>query len=83
MNGVALDVEAEDVRGTLERFLRIGRELHATSLTAATRLDLSLNDNGTAEFFGGLLGVLGGTHHDATGRRHTVACEQFFGLELV
>ena len=45
VDGVALDVHAEDLLGGLGGLVRGVRELHAARLAAATRLDLRLDDD--------------------------------------
>src|SRR6478609_4751595 len=52
VNGVALDVHAEDRLGLLSGLVGVGRELHATRLATTTGLDLGLDHDVAANALG-------------------------------
>ena len=84
VNGVTLDVHAQDGLGVLGRLLRGLGDLHAASLATATHLDLRLDgDDGGAELRCGLGRLLGNLRDDASKHRHTVLLKQVAGLVFV
>ena len=79
---MAVDVEAEDVRGVLANGIDIGGEFHAARLAAATGVDLRLDHHRGAEFFGGSDGLIDRECHLAGAHRHPILGEELLALIL-
>ncbi|CNI07156.1 Uncharacterised protein [Mycobacterium tuberculosis] len=80
VNGVALDVHAENCLSVLVSFFGGLCELNAASLTAAAGLNLSLNDGKTANFLSCCLCFFRGGRNNALEHGYTVLCEELARL---
>ena len=80
---VPLDVESEDVLGARLGLVGRGRELDATGLAAAARLDLGLHDDGGADLARGLVRGIGRGAHLPGGDGDSMRIEEVLGLVLV
>jgi hypothetical protein len=83
VDGVTLDVHAEDVGGVLLGLGRVVGELDAARLAPATDLHLSLDDHAAAEAVGYLAGFRHGGGDPAVQHRQPVPGEQRAPLVLV
>jgi hypothetical protein len=77
-----LDVQAEDVLGAGARLVRVGGELDAAGLAAATRLDLGLHDDLGPDLAGDRLGLLRCLRHTTGEHGDAVRGQQVTGLVL-
>ena len=82
VDGVALDVHAEDLARLGDGVLRVVGELHAAGLAAATRLDLRLDDDPATLGLGRGRGLLGRGDHGADRDRYAVLGEELLRLVL-
>ena len=80
---VPLDVESEDVVGARLGLVGGGRELDASGLATAARLDLRLHHHGGADLARGLVGCVGRGTHFPGGDRDSMRVEEVLGLVLV
>ena len=80
VDGVALDVHAEDVGGVLKRLVGGLGDLDAAGLAAATGLDLCLDDSYAADLLGSCLCFFRGVRHDAGKHGYTVRLEHIARL---
>jgi hypothetical protein len=76
VDGVALDVHAEDLLRVLVGLVGGLGDLHAAGLAAAADLDLRLDDGDAADLLGGGLCFFGGGRDDALEHGHAVLLEQ-------
>jgi hypothetical protein len=83
LDGVALDVHAEDVAGMGADLVRAGGQLDAAGLAAAAHLDLGLDHHGVADALGGGHGVVDGGDGLARADRDAVAGEELLALVFV
>jgi hypothetical protein len=83
VDGVALDVHAQDVGGPRPRLVHPVGELHATGLAPAADLDLGLDHHLAAEPLGDRPRLLRGGRDAAAQHRQAVPGEQFAPLVLV
>ena len=82
LDGVALDVEAQNRGCRGERVFRRVHHLHAAGFAAASGLDLSLDDDGAADLLGCCLGFCWAVGNDAGKHRHSVGLKEVPGLIL-
>ena len=80
VNGVALDVHAQDVGGVLQSLVGGLGDLDATGLTAASGLNLCLDDSYAADLLGSCLCFFRGVRHDAGKHGYTVRLEHIARL---
>ena len=77
---VALDVHAEDLGGLLLGVGGVGGDLHATGLTAASGLDLGLDDDAAGQLLGCRTCLLHGVRDNAARHRDAVLREELLRL---
>ena len=83
LDGVALDVHAEDVPGVGAHLVGVVGELDAAGLAAAAHLHLGLHHHRVADALGGGDGVVDGGDGLAGADRDPVAREELLALVLV
>ena len=83
VDGVALDVHAEDGGGVLEGLVRGLGDLDAAGLAAAADLHLRLDDNDAADLLGSGLGFFRGVRNDAGKHGNAVCLEEIARLVLI
>jgi len=81
VDGEALDLHAQDVRGVLLGLVGGLGQLDTACLPSPAGLDLRL-DHHDPELLGGCASLLGGAGHDAFGHRHAVLGEELLRLVL-
>jgi hypothetical protein len=68
---VRYQLHAQHLAGNLACFIGVLCQLHASAFTAATRMNLRLNDDRLAgQLFSRLVRLVSRVHHDASGHRH-------------
>ena len=82
LHDVALDVQAQDVRGVGEGVVRGGRVFDTPRFAATSRLDLSFHHDRSADLLGDRLGVLRGGRYPAGCGGNVMLGEQFLRLIL-
>ncbi len=83
LDDVTLDVEAEDRLRGLVRLVGCLGDLDASGLAATTGLDLSLDDDDTADLLGSRFHLLRSVRDDTGENRHPVLLEKVSCLVLV
>ena len=83
LDGVALDVHAEDVPGVGAHLVGVVGQLDAAGLAPAAHLHLRLHDDGVADPLGGSDGVVHGGHGLTGADGDPVPREELLALVLV
>ena len=77
---MTLDIHTKNLLSVLVCLVRVFSELHTAGLTAATGLNLSLNDGQAADFLSCCLCFFGSGRNNTLEHGYTVLCEEIARL---